>query len=96
MSRGDDVSKTLGKWLGKAKGIGEPPRPADTTGTLKRTERVSSYESDEELTQLNIKMSQSMKKHIKQLAVRDNITLLTMLERMLDLYEKEHGKFSAK
>ena len=33
-----------------------------------------------------------MKKRIKQLAVRDNITLLVMLDRMLELYEKEHGK----
>jgi hypothetical protein len=37
-----------------------------------------------------------MKKQIKQLAVRDNITLLTMLNRMLELYEKEHGKLGAK
>jgi hypothetical protein len=96
MSREDEVGKTLGKWLGKAKQIGEPPRPADTTGTLMRAERVSSYGDDEQLSQLNFKIPNGMKKRIKQLAVRDNITLLVMLERMVELYEKEHGKLSAK
>ena len=34
----------------------------------------------------------STKKRIKQLALRDNITLLVMLDRMLELYEREYGK----
>ena len=96
MSRDDDVGKTLGKWLGKAKQIGEPPSQADTIGTLQRAERAVSYGNDEQLTQLNFKIPHSTKKRIKQLAVRDNITLLTMLDRMLELYEKEHGKLGAK
>ena len=96
MIRGDDVSKTLGKWLGKAKEIGEPPGPADATGTLKRAELVTSYAIDEQQTQLNVKMPHGMKTRIKQLAVRDNITLLVMLEQMLELYEKERGKLSVK
>ena len=44
--------------------------------------------------QLNFKIPHSTKKRIKQLAVRDNITLLTMLDRMLELYEREHGKLA--
>ena len=48
------------------------------------------------LTQLNYKIPQSVKRHIKQLAARDNITLLTMLYRMLELYEKEYGALQSK
>ena len=96
MSRDDDVGKTLGKWLGKAKQIGEPPQPADTTGSLKRPERGSGYASEGELSQLNFKIPLSLKKRIKQLALRDNITLLAMLDQMVELYEKEHGRLGTK
>ena len=96
MSRDDEISKTLGTWLGKAKKVGHPPPPSETTGSLGRPEQSRGFAGEEGLTQLNFKIPASMKKHIKQLAVRDNITLLTMLNRMLELYEKEHGKLSAK
>jgi hypothetical protein len=96
MSRDDDVSKTLGTWLGKAKKVGDPPSPSETIGSLERPEQTRGFGGEEGLTQLNFKIPASMKKQIKQLAVRDNITLLTMLNRMLELYEKEHGKLGAK
>lgn len=96
MSR-DDIGKMLGPWLGKAKKLGEPPQPDETRGSLARLERVPGYGGGEDgLTQLNYKIPQSMKRHIKQLAARDNITLLTMLYRMVELYEKEHGSLGRK
>ena len=91
MSRDEDVRKTLGGWLGKAKKIGDPPKPSEVAGVLAQPERPSPRRGDE-LTQLNFKVPQSTKKRIKQLALRDNITLLTMLDQMLELYEREHGK----
>lgn len=95
MSRDDDVRKTLGGWLGKAKKIGDPPKPNETAGVLAQPERPSPRRGDE-LTQLNFKVPHSTKKRIKQLALRDNITLLTMLDGMLELYEREHGKLDRK
>jgi hypothetical protein len=95
MSREDDVGKTLGTWLGKAKKITEPPQPHETTGSLNRSER-SRLASSDELSQLNFKIPLSLKKRVKQLALRDNITMLTMLALMVELYEKEHGKLGTK
>ena len=95
MSRDDDLRKTLGGWLGKAKKIAEPPKASETTGTLAQPERAAARRGDE-LTQLNFKIPQSTKKRIKQLALRDNITLLAMLDHMLELYEREHGKLDRK
>ena len=95
MSRGrdDDVGKMLGSWLGKAKQIAEPPQPSEVPGSLNRAEQVRGHSSGEDtLSQLNFKIPNRLKKRIKQLAVRDNITLLTMLAHMVELYEKEHGK----
>ncbi|MGE3703520.1 MAG: hypothetical protein AB7G08_33060 [Hyphomicrobiaceae bacterium] len=92
MSREDDVTKTLGSWLGKAKKLGAPPAPTESKATLSQPEPARGYTGDDDLAQLNFKIPQGMKKRIKQLAVRDNITLLVMLERMLQLYEQEHGK----
>jgi hypothetical protein len=99
MSRGrdDDVGKMLGSWLGKAKQIAEPPQPSDLPGSLSRAEQGRAHSSGEEaLSQLNFKIPNRLKKRIKQLAVRDNITLLTMLAHMVELYEKEHGKLGTK
>ncbi len=96
MSSDEDVGKTLGTWLGKAKKIGQPPQPSETRDTLTRPEQVRGSSAGDGLTQLNFKISRSTKKRIKQLAVRDNITLLTMLDRMLELYEKEYGKLGTK
>ncbi len=98
MSRGrdDDVSKMLGSWLGKAKHIAEPPEPSEVPGSLKRAEQTGQSRGDEALSQLNFKIPVRLKKRIKQLAVRDNITLLTMLAHMVELYEKEHGKLGTK
>lgn len=91
MSRDDEVSKTLGGWLGKAKKIGQPPQASEARDTLSRPETVRGSAGDG-LVQLNFKISRGTKKKIKQLAVRDNITLLVMLDRMLGLYEREYGK----
>ena len=97
MNPDDDVGKALGTWLGKAKKIAEPPAAGETKGHLQQPERTLSRTGREaELVQLNFKIPARMKKHIKQLAVRDNITLLTMLGNMVDLYEKEHGKLDRK
>ena len=95
MSRGrdDDVGKMLGNWLGKAKQIATPPQPSEVPGSLNRAEQRRERSSGEEtLSQLNFKIPNRLKKRIKQLAVRDNITLLTMHAHMVELYEKEHGK----
>ena len=99
MSRGrdDDVGKMLGSWLGKAKQIATPPQPSEVPGSLNRAEQMRGYSrGDDALSQLNFKIPNRLKKRIKQLAVRDNITLLTMLAHMVDLYEKEHGKLGTK
>ena len=96
MSSDDDVGKTLGKWLGKAKKIAEPPAPTNAKGNLNEPDRTFSGARAGELTQLNFKIPYAMKKRIKQLAVRDNITLLVMLSEMLELYEKKHGKLGTK
>ena len=97
MSRGEDVSKTLGTWIGKAKKLAEPPQPSEIGGNLNRAERAAGARSaDDAVSQLNFKIPLSLKRRIKQLALRDNITLLTMLDHMVELYETEHGKLDRK
>jgi hypothetical protein len=85
MSGDVDLSK-LRKWIGKAKQIGEPPAPASHVGARPR----ESADRDP-LVQFNVKVNASVKKRIKQLAARDDIKLTTLVARMVDLYEREHG-----
>ena len=92
MSRDDEVSKTLGGWLGKAKKIGQPPQPSEAKETLNRPETVRGSGSGDAADAAQLQDRPRTKKRIKQLAVRDNITLLVMLDRMLALYEREYGK----
>ena len=80
-----DVSK-LQKWIGKAKQIGEPPGPKEGRGT--KSETVARHE---QVVQLNLRVGASTKKRMKHLAARDDINLATLLTRMVDLYEKQHG-----
>ena len=91
MSRNDEINKSLGAWIGRAKKIGEPPPPSAARDTLTRPESVRGAGADG-LVQLNFKISPATKKRVKQLAVRDNITLLLMFDRMIELYEREYGK----
>ena len=77
--------------------MAEPPEPNETRGSLNQPERtLAPRGGDGEHTQLNFKIPAAMKKRIKQLAVRDNITLLTMLHHMVELYEEEHGALDKK
>jgi hypothetical protein len=91
MSSKNDISRSLGSWLGKANKVGEPPPPGAARDTLSRPETVRGVGADG-LVQLNFKIAPATKKRVKQLAVRDNITLLAMFDRMLGLYEREYGK----
>ena len=94
-SRDDDVGKMLGSWLGKAKQ--HLPHPSEVPGSLNRAEKArGNSQGDDTLSQLNFKIPNRLKKRIKQLAVRDSITLLVMLSEMVALYEKEHGKLGMK
>ena len=86
MSGEVDLSK-LRKWIGKAKQIGEPPA-ADMRAAQNAAGDAGRRDA---LVQFNVKVSASAKKRIKQLAARDEITLTTLVARMVDLYEKEYG-----
>ena len=79
-----DLSK-LRKWIGKAKQIGEPPAPNE------RTPQTTISTGRDALVQFNVKVSPSVKRRVKQLAARDEITLTLLVARMVDLYEKEYG-----
>jgi hypothetical protein len=78
---GDVDLRKLRRWIGKAQQIGEPPAPPAS-----RSDRGT-----DALVQFNVKVSASVKKRAKQLAARDEIQLGALIERMLDLYEKEYG-----
>lgn len=84
MSGEVDLSK-LRKWIGKAKQIGDPPAPEV------RAAQATVGSSRDALVQFNVKVSASVKKRIKQLAARGEITLTTLVARSVDLYEKEYG-----
>ena len=72
----------LAKWLSKAQAIPAPPEPTERRG---RTSKKA-------LRQLNMKVSDRAYERMKGLAYRDRLSLVALLDAMLDLYEKERGK----
>jgi hypothetical protein len=81
----DDSKNPLAKWLTKAKTIPAPPLPTERRG------RTTAGRKRQVFRQLNLKVSDSAYERIKGLAYRDRLSLVAMLDQMLDLYEKERG-----
>ncbi len=82
--------KELTAWLGSARS----PRALAPghAPEIKPAAKSHDHKEAEVLVQLNFKIPRSLKRRIKLLAARDNISLLTLLNRMLTLYEGEHGR----
>jgi hypothetical protein len=79
-----DVSK-LQKWIAK------PSRSASRRPERRRGTKSETAARHEQVVQLNLRVGASTKKRMKHLAARDDINLATLLTRMVDLYEKQHG-----
>lgn len=79
-----DAKNPLAKWLTKAKDIPAPPPSTERRGRVAGSKR-------QPFRQLNLKVSDSTYERIKGLAYRDRLSLVALLDQMLDLYEKEHG-----
>jgi len=91
MSKDADVGKSITKWLTKAKDMPDPPSAREARGNIARPDPPVARAS-EPLKQLNLKISQGTYDRMYALKRRDRTTFLAMLDHMLDLYEKEHGK----
>lgn len=88
MSSDVDLRK-LQQWIGKAKQIGEPPAL-----TPQSAQARGEPGGQDPLVQFNVKVNASVKKRLKQLAARDEVKFTTLVARMVDLYEREHGALS--
>jgi hypothetical protein len=91
MSKDGDVGKSITKWLTKAQTIPVPPTANETRGNIARPDPPPVLPG-EPIKQLNLKIPQSTYERMRGLKRRDRTTFLAMLEHMLDLYEREHGK----
>jgi hypothetical protein len=89
MSADGEMKKSLAKWLTKAKAMPAPPAPTERRRSVAD---VGSVRSHEPTRQLNLKVADSTYRRIKGLAYRDRLSLVAMLDEMLELYEGARGK----
>ena len=89
MTGDGEINKTLAKWLTKAKTMPAPPSPSERRAS---TAQSKSARAHEPTRQLNLKIPESSYLRIKGLAHRDRHSLVAMLDEMVGLYEKAHGK----
>jgi hypothetical protein len=91
MSKEADVGRSITRWLTKAQTMPQPPDASEARGNIARRDPPP-LSPAEPIKQLNLKIPQSTYDRMRELKRRDRTTFLAMLDHMLDLYEREHGK----
>lgn len=84
-----DAAKSLRRHL---LGGLQPPTPEATLANLGRRPGRKSKHPSEPSVQFNLRLPASVKKRIRLLAARDNVSMSDIVLRGVDLYEDKHGK----
>lgn len=72
--------------------IGTPPTRADVVGNLElRRAGPGRPPNPEPTAQLNLRVPVAVKRRVRVLATRDNISLSEVIVRAVALYEERHG-----
>lgn len=71
--------------------LGAPPPPLAAVGNLARP-APEARERSERTEQLNLRVPPGLKKRVRRLAMRDDITIAEVIIRAVALYEKRHGE----
>jgi hypothetical protein len=91
MSGDGEMKKSLTKWLTKAKTMPAPPEATEHRRHVPDGD-VARTRTHEAIRQLNLKIPDSTYRKIKALAYRDRVSLVAMLDEMVELYEEARGK----
>ncbi len=70
--------------------LGTPPPPTATLGNLTMPASQRREKSDR-TEQLNLRVPPDLKRRVRVLATRDDISLSEVIIRAVALYEREHG-----
>ena len=88
MSSNDAVRKVKKMFAG----FGKAPSPDEVVGNLKLEEaRPVGRPRGEPTVQLNLRVPPTLKRRVRVLAARDNISLSDVVVRAIALYEEKHG-----
>ncbi|MFN0218241.1 MAG: hypothetical protein ACKVP4_05425 [Hyphomicrobium sp.] len=71
--------------------LGAPPRPDGVAGNLALRAQTGAKEKSDRTEQLNLRVPLSLKKRVRLLATRDDISLSEVIIRAVALYEEKHG-----
>jgi hypothetical protein len=82
------IGKLKSVW-GKV-GLDEIPAPEESKGNLDHP--APARRKSERTAQLNLRITPGEKERIELLAVRERVNINEVFSRMLNLYEREHGK----
>ena len=70
--------------------LGAPPPPEAAVGNL-ALRSPNSREKSDRTEQLNLRVPLTLKKRVRLLATRDDISLSEVIIRAVELYEEKHG-----
>ncbi len=73
------------------KGLGQPPPPEAAVGNLKLKPAKPLRDRSDRTEQLNLRVPPDLKRRVRVLATRDDISLSEVVVRAVALYEEKHG-----
>jgi hypothetical protein len=73
-------------------GLGDIPKPEETTDTLGVAGRSVKRTKSDRTAQMNLRIRPDEKHRVAVIALRENVSINEIFSRMLALYEREHGK----
>jgi hypothetical protein len=73
-------------------GLGDIPKPEETTDTLRLSETPAKRKKSERTAQMNLRIRPDEKHRVSIIALREGVTINEIFSRMLALYEREHGR----
>jgi hypothetical protein len=88
----------LAQWMSKAKGIKQPPGISQAGENLDQPElgpRRARKKSDR-TARIEVRVSPNERQRFELFAVREGVSASEMFSRMLELFEREHGKLEVR
>jgi len=73
-------------------GLGEIPTPDETMDTLRLSGRRRKRVKSDRTAQMNLRIRPQEKDRMAVIALREHVSINELFSRMLNLYEREHGK----
>jgi hypothetical protein len=73
-------------------GLDDVPTPDQVRDNLQSSGKVATRKKSDRTSQMNLRIRPEEKQRVELIAVREAVSINEVFSRMLELYEREHGR----